>query len=352
MEKIKLDKKSKASIELDKKSKASIESSPKVGKAIEPTNKGQTCLEKVGMRARKQQIKNNTYNGANKSKEYSATHKDALSNPNEMFGKGTNSGGHTFFRPNFGKPLENPNAMNYSNFRTLSDKGGTIGNKCDIQTRNESFLMRRYNHQNNEYSNLNIDAISNGDVQGKSTGIDLDTTDGGGGYDLVARYLHLTRNGWNQDLQYTKALVNAEYDIQTEFEISSVGENMGEDALEEYERDLYNDVEKEQKDWEKALRKQEKEDKKAKKKKDKEQEKIAKQLDKKIKKQLKLQEKQIKNQYDENGNKTLTESVVNNDLSWLKYADGSGYAQQGSYEFEETKNWVRKVLGGKFTSLM
>lgn len=38
-------------------------------------------------------------------------------------------------------------------------------------------------------------------------------------YGRHARAYHLTRNEWKKDLQYTRALVNSEYMIQTEFKI-------------------------------------------------------------------------------------------------------------------------------------
>lgn len=38
-------------------------------------------------------------------------------------------------------------------------------------------------------------------------------------YGIQARKYHLMRNEWKKDLQYTRSLVNAEYQIQTEFKI-------------------------------------------------------------------------------------------------------------------------------------
>ena len=38
-------------------------------------------------------------------------------------------------------------------------------------------------------------------------------------YGIQIRNHHLIRNEWKKDLQYTRALVNAEYQIQTEFKI-------------------------------------------------------------------------------------------------------------------------------------
>lgn len=45
-------------------------------------------------------------------------------------------------------------------------------------------------------------------------------------YGMAARKEQLMRNEWKKDLQYTKALVNTEYDIQTEFKISSTEEQL------------------------------------------------------------------------------------------------------------------------------
>lgn len=39
-------------------------------------------------------------------------------------------------------------------------------------------------------------------------------------YGMQARQYHLNKNEWRKDLQYTRALVNAEYNIQTEFKIN------------------------------------------------------------------------------------------------------------------------------------
>lgn len=39
-------------------------------------------------------------------------------------------------------------------------------------------------------------------------------------YGIAARNIHLNRNEWSKDMQYTKSLVNSEYTIQTEFKIS------------------------------------------------------------------------------------------------------------------------------------
>ena len=221
----------------------------------------QTCLEKRGISERHRQIARNWDKGGyvkGNGKEYSARHKNAISDPNEIKGKGINSGGHTYFQPNYGKPKENPNSIDYQNFLTVSDKTRSIGGKIDIETRDESYLMRRYNYYTNEYSSKNEDALSNGNVLGKGTGLYLDTLNGGGGYDIMARKEHLMRNEWKKDLQYTKILVNAEYDIQTEFKISSYGEDLEEMQAQARLNQLNSEIKKAEKAAKKAEKKKDK----------------------------------------------------------------------------------------------
>ncbi len=47
-------------------------------------------------------------------------------------------------------------------------------------------------------------------------------------FGIEARGEHLFRNEWKRDLQYTKALVDAEYLIQTEFKVSSYQDRLTE----------------------------------------------------------------------------------------------------------------------------
>ena len=84
----------------------------------------QSRLEKLGKEERQSEIVRNDYN---KQDEYSATHKDALSD-GDVQGKGTGSGGHTHFLPSPNSPK---NAINYSNFDTTHG-----GGKYDIEGRN------------------------------------------------------------------------------------------------------------------------------------------------------------------------------------------------------------------------
>jgi len=85
---------------------------------------GQTCLEKRGMEARHEQITRSDYNIED---EYSATHKDAMSDGDAQ-GKGTGHGGHTHFLPDCEKPTT---TIDYSNFDTVNG-----GGYYDIKGRN------------------------------------------------------------------------------------------------------------------------------------------------------------------------------------------------------------------------
>lgn len=44
------------------------------------------------------------------------------------------------------------------------------------------------------------------------------------------RKKHLIRNEWKKDLPYTKAYIDAEYDVQTEFVIYPLGDNSNENT--------------------------------------------------------------------------------------------------------------------------
>lgn len=194
---------------------------------------GQTALEKMGFTQRRKMIAYNQSNDGYSNTEgssYSPMHKNAISSPNKVKGKGTNSGGHTHFQGNYDTPSETPNKINYSNFLTSSKSSTSIGGKIDIDSRYEQSLMRRYNEDINEYSDKNEDAFSNGKVIGKGTMLYLDTKRGGGAYDVMARESSLMLNEWKNDLQYTKALVDSEYEVQTEFKVSSFEDDVRENA--------------------------------------------------------------------------------------------------------------------------
>lgn len=92
-------------------------------------NSKQSNLERKGIEERHSQIIRSDYG---KSNEYSASHEDALSNPNDntkVQGKGTNSGGHQHYVPDYTKPST---LFNYSNLDTSAGGGA-----YDIYGRNE-----------------------------------------------------------------------------------------------------------------------------------------------------------------------------------------------------------------------
>lgn len=80
-------------------------------------------------------------------------------------------------------------------------------------------------------------------------------------FGMEARKEHLMRNEWKKDLQYTKLLVNAEYDIQTEFEISSQGEDIEEMRTTKELKEQNSKIKKQEKEAKKAEKKSKKSDK-------------------------------------------------------------------------------------------
>ena len=99
----------------------------------------QSCLEKRGIEERNAEIVRSDYNIED---QYSATHKDALSNGDAQ-GKGTNHGGHTHSLPDCTKP----NTMiDYSNFDTTNGGGAyDIDGRNDIGGRNKNVAFNLYN---------------------------------------------------------------------------------------------------------------------------------------------------------------------------------------------------------------
>lgn len=87
----------------------------------------QTCLEARGIEERDAEIVKNDYIQGDRTTEYSASHKDAISD-GDVKGKGTNHGGHTHFLPSCEKSTHE---MNYSNFDTTHG-----GDAYDINGRN------------------------------------------------------------------------------------------------------------------------------------------------------------------------------------------------------------------------
>ena len=92
-------------------------------------NKRQSALEAKGMIERQQEITRSDYN---KQDAYSDSHEDAISHPDDpekVLGKGTQSGGHQHYTPDFSKPST---LINYSNLDTTNG-----GGYYDIHGRNE-----------------------------------------------------------------------------------------------------------------------------------------------------------------------------------------------------------------------
>ena len=116
----------------------------------------QTCLEKTGIEKRHEQIVRNDYNIQD---EYSALHKDALSDGDPL-GKGSGHGGHTHSIPDCNKTS---NLMDYSNFDTSAQN---VGGSYDINGRNgiggRNFLktISLYNEENQYGTNL-VDSTAN-----------------------------------------------------------------------------------------------------------------------------------------------------------------------------------------------
>lgn len=106
------------------------------------SNNGQTCLEKRGMTERHEEITRSDYNIEN---QYSATHKDAISD-GDTKGKGTNHGGHGHWLPDCSKPT---GLISYSNFDT--ENGGDcydIKGRNGIGGRERSMAISMYNKEN------------------------------------------------------------------------------------------------------------------------------------------------------------------------------------------------------------
>jgi hypothetical protein len=114
----------------------------------------QTCLEKRGIDARHDQIVRSDYNIED---QYSATHKDAISDGDAQ-GKGTGHGGHTHYLPDCTKPTT---TIDYSNFDTENG-----GGKYDIEGRNgisgrkKALASSLYNKENS-YGSTSVDTTAN-----------------------------------------------------------------------------------------------------------------------------------------------------------------------------------------------
>lgn len=110
-------------------------------------NNGQTCLEKRGIDERHTEMVRSDYNMEN---QYSATHKDAISDGDNR-GKGTNHGGHSHFLPDCSLDTH---TINYQNFDTVN--GGDcydINGRNGIGGRKRAMAMSLYNTENQYGSN-------------------------------------------------------------------------------------------------------------------------------------------------------------------------------------------------------
>jgi hypothetical protein len=121
-------------------------------------NTKQSALESKGIEERRQELVRSDYN---KNNSYSETHEDSLSHPDDpekMLGKGTNSGGHQHYTPDFSKPST---LINYSNLDT-SNGGGYY----DIHGRNEQggrerLLKINIYSKDNAYGPNSVDTSEN-----------------------------------------------------------------------------------------------------------------------------------------------------------------------------------------------
>ena len=120
-------------------------------------NKKQSILEQRGIEERQKELVRSDYN---KTDEYSESHEDALSDPNDVnkiLGKGTNNGGHQHYTPDFSKP----SYIDYGNFNT-TDGGGAydIHGRNGKSGRDRLLKINNYN-KDNEYGSNSVDTSSN-----------------------------------------------------------------------------------------------------------------------------------------------------------------------------------------------
>ena len=121
-------------------------------------NSKQSNLERKGIEERHIQIVRSDYSA---NDAYSESHEDALSNPsdkNKILGKGTNSGGHQHYTPDYTKPST---LFNYSNLDTSAGGGA-----YDIYGRNEQggrerLLKMNFYSKDNAYGHDSVDTSAN-----------------------------------------------------------------------------------------------------------------------------------------------------------------------------------------------
>ena len=120
----------------------------------ETIKNGQTCLEKRGIDARHTQTVRSDYNIED---QYSATHKDALSD-GDAFGKGTGHGGHTFYLPNCDAPAS---TINYSNFDTQNGGGKYDIDGYEGRPGRKVQMARSLYNQDNSYGSTSVNTEAN-----------------------------------------------------------------------------------------------------------------------------------------------------------------------------------------------
>lgn len=111
----------------------------------------QSCLEKISIEERNEEIVRSDYNSDNM---YSATHTDALATGDAQ-GKGTGHKGHTHWLPDCNGTI---GVFNYSNFDTSPDSGA--GNSDDNTARTTAFTRSLYKYDN-QYSVRSVDTSIN-----------------------------------------------------------------------------------------------------------------------------------------------------------------------------------------------
>ena len=122
-------------------------------------NNGQTCLEKQGITARKDQTLRSDYT---KNDEYSSVHQDSISN-GDVQGKGHPTvKGHTHWTPSCDGTANN--MIKYDNFATSPED--QIGGEYDIKGRNgidgrEGQLARSLYNYKAPYGTTSVDTTAN-----------------------------------------------------------------------------------------------------------------------------------------------------------------------------------------------
>ena len=121
-------------------------------------NKRQSNLELKGMDESHAEIVRSDYN---KSNGYSELHEDAQSHPDDptkVLGKGTNSGGHQHYVPDYRK---SPTSYNYSNLNTTEGGGYyDINGRNEQGGRNRLLSINIYN-KDNAYGPNSVDTSAN-----------------------------------------------------------------------------------------------------------------------------------------------------------------------------------------------